>query len=223
MLGAPASHYRLLVFDWDGTLMDSTESIVAATLAALAELGVAGPEAEDIRQCIGLSPRESFDRLFPEASAEDEGRIRERIRHHWLTRYQYEGRILAGAVAALAKLEAAGYFLAVATGKGRAGLDHDLRKTGLAERFLASRTADEAASKPHPEMLLGLMDELGARPRDTLMIGDTTFDLEMANNAGCAAVGVLTGSHDQAQLDSCEPLTVLDSVAALPRWLGERG
>ncbi len=215
----PDTPFRLLVFDWDGTLIDSTDGIVGATLAALAELRLDGPSQQEIRDAIGLSPQESLARLFPGASAEEERRIRERIRHHWLETYSFQGRLFDGAARTIVELANGDYYLAVATGKSRVGLDRDLETTGLRSRFLASRTADESASKPHPQMLLELMEELGTTPEETLMIGDTTFDLEMAGNAGVASVGVLTGAHDRERLATCGPRTVLDSVAELPRWL----
>jgi len=215
----PHLPFRLLVFDWDGTLIDSTAGIVGATLQAIEELGLDGPSGDEIRDAIGLSPRESFARLFPGTSAEEELKIRQRIRFHWLETYCDEGRLFDGVAEAIAELGGADYFLAVATGKSRAGLDRDLETTGLRGHFLATRTADESESKPHPQMLLELMEELGTTPAETLMVGDTTFDLEMAGNAGVACVGVMTGAHGRERLEACEPRTVLGSVAELPRWL----
>lgn len=201
--------------------MDSTESIVGATISALDSLGMEGPDAESIRHVIGMSPKESFQKLFPGVTGDDALQLRKKIRDFWLTDWRDKNRLIDGAERAIDELSEEGYLLAVATGKGRNGLRHDMERAGLTKRFLASRTADDAASKPHPEMLLSLLDELGARPEETLMIGDTTFDLEMAQNAGCASIGVLTGSHDRTLLMTCSPLAVLDSVGDLPAWLRE--
>ncbi len=214
--------FRLLVFDWDGTLMDSIGSIVACTLAGLEDLGLEAPPAAEIRAAVGLNRDESLERLFPDYEAAELERVVERLRHHWLATYRHQVLLIDGAAAALENLAREEYFLAVATGKSRAGLDHDLEVTGLGGAFLATKTADEAASKPHPQMLLDLMDELGAAPGETLMIGDTTFDLEMASGAGCAALGVLSGSHGREALAACGPLDVIASVGALPPWLESR-
>lgn len=214
--------FRLLVFDWDGTLVDSIASIVACTLAGLEDLGLQPPPVEEIRAAVGLNREESLDRLFPDSGAAERERVVERIRHHWLATYRHRVPLIDGAAAAIGSLAEAEYLLAVATGKSRAGLDHDLEATGLAGAFIATRTADEAASKPHPQMLHELMDELGAAPAETLMIGDTTFDLEMAAGAGCDALGVLSGSHGRAELEACAPLDVIASVGAVPPWLERR-
>lgn len=164
-----------------------------------------------------------MERLFPGYGAAERERIVERIRHHWIETYRHRITLIEGAREVLEALaERQDYQLAIATGKSRAGLDHDLAETGLGKLFLATRTADDAASKPHPQMLLDLMDELGATAPRTLMIGDTSFDLEMANNAGCAGLGVLSGSHSRAELDACQPLDVIGSVGALPSWLESR-
>jgi len=221
-MSTAARRFRLLVFDWDGTLIDSIASIVACTHAALEDLELAGPPDDEIRGTVGLGLRDVLARLWPEGAPPEHERLMERYRHHWLTTYGRRGELFAGVDDTLAALEERGYLLAVATGKGRTGLERDLRATGLDGRFLASRTVDEAASKPNPQMLLELMDELGAGGKETLMIGDTTFDLDMARNAGAAAVGVLTGPHGADDLLACAPLACLASVAELPAWLDGR-
>lgn len=203
--------------------MNSVGAIVDCTLRVVGELDLKALPAEEIRGAIGLSRDESLDRLFPDLGPADRRRIVERSRHHWITTYRDRPVMIEGVRETLEELAEAGYLLAVATGKSRAGLDRELETTGLAELILASRTADEAASKPHPQMLLDLMDELGTKPRETLMVGDTTFDLLMAKNAGSPGVGVLSGSHDQTTLLECEPLHVLASAAELPSWLRGQG
>jgi phosphoglycolate phosphatase len=211
--------FRLLVFDWDGTLMDSAAGIVGCMTRAIGDLGFDLPEELALRGTIGLSLDESFGRLFPRCSAAQRLQAVERYRYHWLLTYRHRTLLFDGVRAALDALHERRYFLAVATGKSRAGLDRDLASNRLARYFLATRTPQEAPSKPHPQMLLDIMDELGAAPEETLMIGDTTYDLEMARHAGTAAVGVLTGTHPEAALRECEPLACLAGVEALPGWL----
>ena len=211
--------YELIVLDWDGTVMDSLGSIVACAQHALCDAGL--PELPDtlIRSGIGLGLRDTVARLLPDADAD----LREEwvglYRDLWIATYQHQPVVLDGAPAAVAKLERREYMLAVATGKGRRGLMRDLEDLGMAHHFVATRTVDEARSKPHPQMLLDLMDELGVRAERTLMVGDTTFDLDMARNARVDSVGVLTGGHDRETLEASEPLVCLDRLADLPSWL----
>lgn len=211
--------YRLLVFDWDGTLMDSIGSIVACAEAALAELGLAAVPVATIRSCVGLGMRDTVDRLSPGADEATARRLMEAYRHHWFSTYRDQHVLFPRAAATLAALADAGYLLAVATGKSRRGLDHDLATSDLGHRFHATRTADEARSKPHPQMLLDLLAELGARPAETLMIGDSRWDLEMAAGAGTPAVAVASGAHRREELAELAPLAILDEVGALPEWL----
>ena len=210
---------RLLVFDWDGTVMDSTANIVACMRQSLLDIGAGEISEEAMRGTIGLGFAETLERLLPGASAEMGERMVERYRHHWFARYREIGIPFPGLGETLATLAEDGYLLAVATGKGRPGLDHDLKLTGFNRFFTASRTVSEAPSKPHPQMLLDLMEELGCRPEETLMVGDTTFDLDMARNANVASVGVLTGSHSRDELMASGPLTCLDGAVDLPPWL----
>ncbi len=211
--------FRLLVFDWDGTLMDSAAGIVRCMTRTIGDLGFAVPDEAELRAMIGLSLDEIFGRLFPRTSPGQRLRAIERYRHHWLLTYRHRTVLFESARDVLKALYDRRYFLAVATGKSRPGLDRDLETNALGEYFLATRTPQEAPSKPHPQMLLDIMDELGVGREETLMIGDTTFDLEMARHAGTAAVGVLTGTHPEAALEACEPLACLAGVEALPDWL----
>jgi len=215
-----ASPFRLLVFDWDGTLMDSVGSIVACLLHSLRELGFEALPEASIRGTIGLGLSELLEQLYPGATRLERLRLIECYRHHWVTEYRRRPVLIDGVRRVLETLEAH-YCLAVATGKSRTGLDRDLERTGLRSYFSATRTIDEAMSKPHPQMLLELIDELGVTPSETLMVGDTTFDLEMARNAGSAAVAVLTGAQQREELMDCAPLECLPSVGELPAWLEE--
>ena len=211
--------FRLLVFDWDGTLMDSIGSIVACTRATLEDLGLPGLPDEKIRDTIGLGLRETVDVLWPGGGDELYNQVLECYRKHWLSTWRDQPVLFEGVCDLLRELEAEGYLLAIATGKGRRGLDHVLEQTGLAHLFHATRTVDEAFSKPHPQMLLDILDELGVSPRDAVMIGDTTYDLEMARNAGTAAVGVCTGSHCREELERLGPVACLEKVVGLREWL----
>jgi phosphoglycolate phosphatase len=211
---------RLLVFDWDGTLMDSVGSIVACTQKALADLGW-GPVADGrIRATIGLGLREALTELMPEVSDEHYQRLLERYRDHWHGGLRDQPFLFAGVAEMLAGLRDAGFQLAVATGKSRRGLDYALAQSGLGDLFDATRTADEAFSKPHPQMLLQILEELGVRPGEAVVVGDTTYDLEMARNAGTSGIGVCSGSHTREELLGIEPLACLESVIHLPEWLG---
>jgi phosphoglycolate phosphatase len=212
--------YDLIVFDWDGTLMDSIGAIVECTLAALGDVpGAPRPPAERIRESIGLGLLETMTRFFPEGDAELFERVAEAYRQRWRGEFKDRVRLLPGAFDAVARVHGAGFLVGVATAKSRAGLERELGSSGLAGLVHASRTVSEAPSKPAPEMLLGLFDELGVEPGEALMVGDTTWDLEMASNAGCAAVAVLTGAQHAAQLATAAPLACLPSVAHLPAWL----
>jgi phosphoglycolate phosphatase len=217
-----ANAFRLLVFDWDGTLMDSIGTIVACTLAAVRELGLREVPEETIRGTIGLGLRETVDVLSPGCDDGMLGRILESYRKHWAATYRDLPLLFAGAGEMLHDLAAEGYLLAVATGKSRRGLDYVLEQTGLRELFHATRTADEAFSKPHPQMLLDILDGLGVAPREAVMIGDTTYDLEMARSARMAAVGVCSGGHQRVELERLGPLACLDRIVDLAPWLAQR-
>lgn len=214
--------YDLIVLDWDGTVMDSLGSIVACAQHALRDAGL--PELPDalIRGGIGLGLHDTVERLLPESDADLRREWVGLYRDLWIGTYQHRPVALDGALAAVAELETREYMLAVATGKGRRGLMRDLEDLGMAHHFLATRTVDEARSKPHPQMLLDLMDELGVRADRTLMVGDTTYDLDMARNARVDSVGVLTGGHDRETLSGSEPRVCLDRLSDLPSWLDTR-
>ena len=211
--------FRLLVFDWDGTLMDSVATIVACTRAVIRELGLPEPPEETIRGTIGLGLRETVDLLSPGGGEDLFLRITDCYRRHWFATYRDQPVLFSGVEPMLAGLAERGYLLGVATGKSRRGLDYALETCGLQNVFHATRTADEARSKPHPQMLLDLLDELGVAARDALMIGDTTYDLEMARSARTAGLAVLTGSHTREELEKLAPLACLANVVELPGWL----
>ncbi|MES1245932.1 MAG: HAD-IA family hydrolase [Acidobacteriota bacterium] len=211
--------FRLLIFDWDGTLMDSIGPIAACTQAVFEELGLHGVPEEKIRGTIGLGLREVIDYLVPGCTDETFRSILERYRHHWVETWRDRPVLFPGVEPMLRNLEREGWLVAVATGKGRRGLDHVLEQTGLQGFFHSTRTVDEAFSKPHPQMVLDILDDLGVAPREALVIGDTTFDLEMARSAGTAAVGVCTGGHCREELMTLGPIACLERATDLPGWL----
>ncbi len=214
--------FRLLVFDWDGTLMDSIGTIVACTQATIRELELGELPERTIRGTIGLGLRETIDILSPGCDDGLYGRILESYRNHWHSTYRDMPLLFSGVGEMLRDLAAEGYLLAVATGKSRRGLDYALDQTGLRELFHSTRTADEAFSKPHPQMLLDILDELGVTPREAVMIGDTTYDLEMARSARTGSVGVCSGGHGREELERLGPLACLDDVVELAPWLAKR-
>ncbi|TVQ91814.1 MAG: HAD family hydrolase [Chromatiaceae bacterium] len=212
--------YELIVFDWDGTLMDSEARIIASMQAAFVELGRSPPPAEAVREVIGLGLEQAIGRLWPAASAARRVQAMTGYRQHFLAQDQTPMPLFSGATALLRALHRHGRLLGVATGKSRIGLDQAIADSGLHGLFQATRSADETFSKPHPAMLLELMDELGMRPAQTLMVGDTEYDLQMAANAGVAAVAVTYGAHPRARLLAQQPRACVDSLPELAAWLG---
>lgn len=210
--------YPLIVFDWDGTLMDSTAAIARAIQAASRDLGLPEPDDRQARQVIGLGLVEALAFAVPELSPSRYPEMVERYRHHYLSRDQ-ELVLFAGIERLIAELAANGHQLAVATGKSRLGLERAFSHSGLGSYFCASRCADECFSKPHPQMLEELMEEFGVSPAGTLMIGDTSHDLLMARNAGVDALGVTYGAHLHDHLLEHAPLACLHSVEELATWL----
>ncbi|HSO79234.1 MAG: HAD-IA family hydrolase [Chromatiaceae bacterium] len=211
--------YKLLVFDWDGTLMDSEARIVACIQSAFADLGEMPPPREIAREVIGLGLEEAMTMLWPDGSVLQRRELVDRYRFHFLGGQETESPLFPGARELVQDLNARGLLLAVATGKSRRGLESALTSTGLRSHFHATRCADETFSKPHPEMLLQVMAELGADRSETLMIGDTEFDMEMARNAGVAALAVAYGVHHPERLLRHEPLDCLNELQELRDWL----
>jgi phosphoglycolate phosphatase len=211
--------FKLLVFDWDGTLMDSEARILDCVRAAAADLKLEIPDDDSIRNIIGLGLKEAVTTLFP---GSDDARVAEVVahyRHHFLDTNKTPSTLFAGVSGVLNELSQRGYLLAVATGKGRRGLDMVLDETGLGSLFHATRCADETLSKPHPEMLLQIMDELGTQADETLMIGDTEYDMQMAKNAQAHGLAVSYGVHEPARLLRHDPLGCLDEITDLTDWL----
>ncbi len=214
--------YDLIVFDWDGTLFDSTALIVRAIQAACRDLGAPVPSDEAAAHVIGLGLHDALQHAVPGLSPELYPELGRRYRQHYFASHD-QVTLFAGVPELLASLRERNHWLAVATGKNRHGLDEALRISGLADRFDATRTADETRSKPHPQMLQELMREFGTDPERTLMIGDTTHDLQLATNAGTDAVAVAYGAHPPEQLGDLRPLTIAHSVPELQDWLARHG
>jgi len=213
--------FELIVFDWDGTLMDSTGAIVASIKAAARDLGIPEPSDERAHHIIGLGLIDALRHALPDLPEERYQDVALRYRHHYMSRDQ-DLLLFDGAEALIDELAAAGHYLAVATGKTRKGLDRAFEVSGLGSRFQGSRCADECHSKPHPQMLEELMTEFGVEPDATLMIGDTTHDLLMARNAGVAALGVAYGAHPRESLEAEGPLYCAGDVAQLAAWLRQQ-
>lgn len=210
--------YELIVFDWDGTLMDSAAMIVDSVQSAARDLGLAPPSEERARHIIGLGLGDALRHAMPDLPEDHYPKLVERYRHHYLSR-DHQLALFAGAAALVRELADNGFRLSVATGKSRKGLDRALDHTGLGVFFHGTRCADECHSKPHPQMIEELMDELAVAPEQTLMIGDTTHDLLMARNAGVDAVAVSYGAHPRASLAEVNYRYCADSVADLQAWL----
>lgn len=210
--------YELIVFDWDGTLMDSAGMIVHCVQAAARDLGILPPSDERARHIIGLGLVDALRHALPDLSEDHYEDLVERYRHHYLSR-DHELEMFAGAEALVQSLAVSGCWLGVATGKSRRGLDRALEHSGLGACFHATRCADECHSKPHPQMLEELMAEFAVSPATTLMIGDTTHDLLMAQNAGVDAVAVSYGAHPRNVLEAVAPRYCAHSVEELANWL----
>jgi phosphoglycolate phosphatase len=214
--------FDLIVFDWDGTLSDSTGLIASCIQSASHDLGLAIPSDSDARYVIGMGLREALQHAVPDLPPERYPELQTRYSVHYAAR-QHDIHLFRGAVALLQALKNRHHWLAVATGKSRRGLDEALRSTELHGLFDGSRTPDETASKPHPQMLLELMAEFGTEPQRTLMIGDTTHDLQMALNAGVPSIAVGYGAHGLQAFAQFPTRLVAHSVAELQAWLMVHG
>jgi phosphoglycolate phosphatase len=210
--------FDLIAFDWDGTLFDSTRIIVRCIQRAVADVGGKVPGDKEAAYVIGMGLMEALAHAAPDVPADRYPQLGARYRHHYMA-HKDDLSLFDGVLPLLQDLRARHHWLAVATGKSRRGLDEALHSVQLKGVFDGSRTADETAGKPHPRMLQELMREFGTEPGRTLMIGDTTHDLQMALNAGCASVGVSYGAHEPGEFHALEPCFVAHSVQDLHAWL----
>jgi len=214
-----ADKFDLIVFDWDGTLMDSAARIVASLQSAGAELGLPAKTDMECRNVIGLGMREAIESLHDVTESALIPMFTERYRHHFLVSCSQPEVLFEGVHGILQALTQRQLWLGVATGKGRKGLDRVLQLTDCNRYFHSTRCADETSSKPDPMMLREIMDELGVLPEKTLMVGDTEYDLEMAQRAGTAALAVSYGAHEGERLQNYQPLACLNSVDEMAQWL----
>ena len=210
--------FDLIVWDWDGTLANSTGMITDAIVSAAAQVGLPALDPLAASNIIGLGLKESIHALFGNISAEKAQALAKQYTANY---YAGESEIplFEGAADTIKTLHKRGFKLAVATGKGRRGLNLALEHCGLSPYFHATKTVDECFSKPHPQMLDELMDELIVRPERTLMIGDTSYDLHMASNAGVPAVAVTFGAQSQDKLNSYYSIAMFNQFSELRSWL----
>lgn len=210
--------FDLIAFDWDGTLFDSTAIITRCIQLAVQDVGGAMPTREQASYVIGMALIPALAHAAPDVPREKHALLGERYKHHYFA-HQHDISLFDGVLPMLAELKARHHWLTVATGKSRTGLDEALHAVELRQVFDGSRTADETAGKPSPLMLHELMREFGVEPERTLMIGDTTHDLQMAVNAGCACIGVSYGAHEPEAFHALKPLHIAHSVRELHDWL----
>ena len=213
-------NYDLLIFDWDGTLMDSADKIVHCFQAAAHDCGVPPLTDQAIRRTIGLGVAEALTRLLPSTDRTGRAAVAAHYREHFLHRNRTPMPLFPGVQTGLLDLQRQGYQLAIATGKSRAGLQAALAESGLADLFATSRCGDETQSKPDPLMLREILAETGVDPARTLMIGDTSYDIEMAARARVASIAVSYGVHEPAELLVHGPKACLGSFPELCAWLG---
>lgn len=213
--------FELVVFDWDGTIVDSTGAIVEAIQAAAVDLGLPMPSRERASWVIGLGLVDAIAHACPTLERERVADFVDRYRVHYLRRDR-DLLLFEHVRPMLARFDAAGVPLAVATGKSRVGLNRALEQTGFQRLFTTTRCADEGEPKPHPWMLNDICEELDIEPARVVMVGDTTHDIEMAHAAGAASIGVSYGAHDIETLQAASPHALVGSVPELERWLAPR-
>ena len=213
--------YKLIISDWDGTLMDSETRIVNCLRTACTEAGFESRTDFELKDVIGLGLREALKKLHPDENDELIEKMASIYRHAYLNTDKTPSELFPGVEALLDDLQTQGYSLAIATGKGRQGLDQVLEYTQLGNRFCITRCASETISKPHPQMLKEILDQLEMSAADALMIGDTEYDMEMAKNANMDSLGVSYGVHSVERLLKHNPIGYIDDITELTRYLGQ--
>lgn len=211
--------YELLVFDWDGTLIDSTARIISSFQGGARELGLRVPPHEDVKSIIGLGLKEAIVQVMPELNEADVDRLALVYSRHYVEVDKTPVALFDAVEEGLHELIGSGFRLAVATGKSRRGLDRALQESGLEHLFETTRCADETRSKPHPMMLNQILAQTGVSPRATVMIGDTDYDLNMARSAGVDALAVTYGAHPLERLQASEPTHQVDSFVEFMQWI----
>lgn len=211
--------YKLYIFDWDGTLMDSVGRIVASMQAAALMSNVAKPSSENAKAIIGLSLATGIKQLFPEASVEQRENIFVNYRKQYLELNQTPAELFDNTIEMLTALKGQDKFVTIATGKAREGLERVLAATHTKHLFDTSKTADDANSKPHPDMIEQLLAEFNVKATDAVMIGDSAFDLQMAQSAGVDRIGVTMGAGSRQSLSAYQPKAIVDSIDELARLI----
>jgi phosphoglycolate phosphatase len=212
--------YKLIIFDWDGTLMDSIDKIVLCMQKASRQLGYEAPTDNAVKNIIGLSLLKAAQQLFPLFSLSQQEALVEAYRFQYRAHQYIDTPLYEGIKTLLIQLKSSGYILAVATGKGRNGLDNMLEKSNTKSLFAATICADEAHSKPDPLMINLLLEKLNINASQALMVGDASYDLEMAKNAGVDRLGVTYGVHSIKRLSASQPIAIVDCLATeLPLYI----
>ncbi len=211
--------FDLVIFDWDGTLMDSVAKIVRCFMAAMADANIRPPEESDIRNIIGLGLAEAMAVLLPNSSDQEKSKVIDLYREHFLIHDETEMPFFEGVETGLSQLQDSGYQLAVATGKNRVGLDRLLNLHDFEKYFTATRCSDETSSKPNPQMLNEILASTNVRPDRAIMVGDTTYDMEMAQNADVARIAVSYGVHECPRLLAYQPRDCLKTFPDVLKWL----
>ena len=213
---------KLVVFDWDGTLMDSLHRITDSMQFSARQMGLPEPTHDEVKHIVGLSLDNAFLHLFGEHISHLYDDLRTHYRQHYVEGSKVETPFYPGVTSMLRSLHATGTLLGVATGKSRAGLNRVAEKMSVSQLFHTSRCSDECESKPHPQMLLQIMNEVGVRPEETLMVGDTSYDILMVCQAGVSSIGVCYGAHEQNMLVDAGASECFQCVASLASWLERR-
>ena len=211
--------YQLIVFDWDGTIMDSAQKIANCIQASAKDVGLTVPTVDEAKSIIGLGLYEAMCQLFPKASKVDLNAVVEAYKYNFVNVDTTEQKMFAGVEQGLQSLEDAGALLAIATGKSRRGLDRVLSLTNIGHHFVTSRCADETRSKPHPQMLEEILEFTAIEPDKVIMVGDTSYDLDMAANAKVAGLGVSYGVHSEQVLFDSNAVSVQPSFKHVISWL----
>lgn len=214
-----SSRYKLIIFDWDGTLMDSLSRIVGSMQSAARDFGLPQLSDSDVHEIIGLGLGEAISALFPQLKAAEVQQLRERYAYHYLKEDQQPSPFYEGILPMLGELSARPVWLSVATGKSRKGLDRVMQAASSHDFFHSSRCADETESKPSPRMVLELLELHGVEPQDAVVVGDTEYDMAMAQNAGVSRLGVGWGAHQMHRLEKYEPQACFTQVNELAKWL----
>lgn len=209
--------YELVIFDWDGTLMDSIGRIVSCMQTAAKLMEQTVPTCHEVKQIIGLSLSNAVDVLFPQCNAEQQRNIIEHYHFQYIEEDNTPTPLFDNAIELLKHLKQENKIIAVATGKARAGLERVMSMSDTKQFFSTTRCADEANSKPDPDMLNQILNELCVSPEKAIMVGDTSHDLKMARDAGIASIGVTFGVHERHILQKYDPIAIVDSLAEMKK------